>query len=99
MDAVIVEAKANQERVDAQEPLEIGDDRDRAAGPDQQRFGAPFLRQSRTRGGERWRPPVKRDRGCPGMAGELDLAVGRQARARKSTERLANLHRLLALDQ
>src|SRR5258708_28181266 len=61
MDAVVIEAEADQQRVDAEEPLEIGNDPDRAAGPDQQRLGAPFPRQRRTRGGKLRQVPVARD--------------------------------------
>src|SRR6476619_2217682 len=43
MDVIVVEAKADQHGVEAERALEIGDDRDRGAGADQERFLAPLL--------------------------------------------------------
>ena len=68
MDAVVIQRKADQQRVDADEPLEIRNDRDRAPAPDQNRLFAPFLGERGSRLGKLRQPPIQRDRG---RAGEL----------------------------
>src|ERR1700758_661973 len=67
MDVVVFEPEADQERLEPQRLLEIGDDRDRGAGADQKRLLAPFLRQRLFGGGERLHVPVERDRRRQGM--------------------------------
>src|SRR5712691_5764960 len=41
MDAVVVETEPDQQGIHAEQALEVGADRDRGAGPDQQRLLAP----------------------------------------------------------
>src|SRR6516225_11591400 len=53
MDVVVVEPEADQQRVDPEALLEVGDDRDRCAGADQERLPAPLIRQRALCGSER----------------------------------------------
>src|SRR6185312_16179703 len=76
MDVVVVEAEADQQAVEAERALEIGDDRDRRAGADQQRLLAPLLGQRAPRRRQRLHVPVECDRRTAGMLGEDGLAVG-----------------------
>src|SRR4029450_91844 len=70
MDVVVVETKADQEAGEAEAALEIGDDRDRSAGADQNRFLAPLLGERAPGGSQRLHVPVKRDGRATGMFGE-----------------------------
>src|SRR5260370_39036286 len=66
VDAVVIQRKADQQRVDADEPLEIRNDRDRAPASDQNRLFAPFLGERGARFGKLSQPPIQRDRGRAG---------------------------------
>src|SRR5262249_9155802 len=99
MDVVVVEAKADQETVEAERALEIGDDGDRRAGADQERFLAPLFGQRPLGGSERLHVPVERNRRTAGVLGEHSPAIAWQPRGDVVAERLLDLLRLLPLDQ
>src|SRR3954470_22317338 len=99
MDVVVVEAKADQQAVEAECSLEVGNDRDRCAGADQERFLAPLFRQRALGGGQWLHVPVERNRGTTGVLGEHGLAVAGQARGDIITERLLDLRWVLPFDQ
>src|SRR5277367_3818421 len=99
MDVVVVETEADQQRVETERLLEVGDDRDRGAGADQNRLLAPLLRQRLAGGAERLHVPRQRDGGRGRMVAELDLAVAGDARGDVIAKRLAYLGGVLALNQ
>src|ERR1700761_1106980 len=80
MDVVVVEAEADQQRVQSQRLLEVGDDRDRGAGAEQYRLLAPLLRQRLLGRAKRLHVPGQRDRRRQGMVAELRLAVAGESR-------------------
>src|SRR6266851_4968234 len=99
VNAVVVEAEADQQRVDPDEPLEIANDRDRAAGADQERLLTPFLRERGARLRELGQIPIERYRRSGGVAREFGFAIARQARAHEGVECLAYFRRVLFADQ
>src|SRR6516165_5150573 len=74
MDVVVVEPEADQQRVDPEALLEVGDDRDRCAGADQERLLAPLIRQRALCGSERLHVPVERNRRRAGVVEEFSFA-------------------------
>src|ERR1700681_454932 len=84
MHAIVVERKADHDRIHAEHPLEITDERDRAALPDHDRLLAPFGGQGGARLDERRVVEWKLDRRRAAEVPELHLAVDRQAGTRES---------------
>ena len=80
--AVVVEGEADQQRVHAEHVLEIADDRDRTAGADRDRLGAPLLGQRRARLAERRIVVGDRKRRAAGMADEAAVRRPADGRAR-----------------
>src|ERR1700730_7271113 len=99
MDAVVVESESDQQRVDAKMPLEVGYNRDRAAGTYQKRLLAPFLGQSGPRFGELRAIPIERNRGCTGVVNEFGRTIGREVRAHEGAECIADFRWVLLADQ
>ena len=99
MHAVVVEREADQQRIHPQHALEVGDDRDRAAGADRHRLVAPFLGQHGARLVERRIVERELQRRRQAEIAELDLAVGRQARAHEGAEAVADFLGVLLADQ
>ena len=81
MHAIVVEREADHDRVHAEHALEVADDRDRATGADGHRLVAPFLLQRLTRLHQRGAVERQLQRRRATVVLELDLAVGRHARA------------------
>src|SRR5690242_4634751 len=99
VDPVVIEAEADQQRVHAEEPLEVGADRDRGARSDEQRVLAPLVAERTAGGAELRHAPVERKRRRERVIDELGTAVGRQARPHEGAERGADLLRILSADQ
>jgi hypothetical protein len=79
MDVVVVETEADQQAIKTERVLEIGDDRNRAAGADHDRLLAPLFGQGLLGGRKRLHGPVERDRRRRRMVAELDRTIGGNA--------------------
>src|SRR5215471_7085991 len=90
MHAVVVEGETHQDRVHAEDSLEISHDGDRAAFADRKRLLAPFGGERGARLGKRRIVEGKVRCRRAGEALELDLGVGRQTRAYEAVEGSAN---------
>src|SRR5215510_13883899 len=99
MNAVIVEAEADQQSIQAEHALDVGDDRDRGPRSDEGGFAPPFLGQRPARRGERRHAPIERDRWRARMADEIGAAVGRQPGTDEIPERVADAVGILVVDE
>src|ERR1700759_2674277 len=99
MDVVVVEAEADQERVEPERFLEIGHNRDRGAGAEQHGLLAPFLRQRLAGRAQRLHVPGQRNRWRRRMVAKLHLAVAGEPRGDVIAEGLADLCGILARNE
>src|SRR3984893_16243040 len=97
--AVIVERKADHDRIHPQYPFEIRDNGDRAAFPDSDGLLAPF--GGKRFAGSRKRRTVERKLGCRSQAEVLEIGVRvrGQALSHERTEGVTNLFRILLADE
>src|SRR5438067_3678903 len=99
MHAVIIECKANHDRIHPQNPLELPDDWDGAALPYRYCFLAPFGRERLPRPHQSRVIEGNLGRRRAGEVLEFDLGVGGKAFTNKSVEGSANLLRVLVTDK
>src|SRR5919109_3738834 len=99
MDTIVGKRKADEQRLHAEQPLEIADDRDRAAARQHHRLFRPFVGKRVLRLIEEGRLVGKLDRRRTAVRLELGRAVCRQALAHEGSEGLAYLVRVLLVDQ
>ena len=88
MDPVVIEAEADQERIDAERPLEIADDRDRAAASRASTAPCPIPAAAPAGPGSARKSKGSCRAGERHVLDEFDGAVGGQALAHEGVERV-----------
>src|SRR5204863_2630246 len=90
MDAVVVEAETDHQRIHSQIALENADDRDRAAGANEHRLVVPFRLPRAARTTQRLGAERQGKRAACAMRDELRAAICGQTRADERTEIVAD---------
>src|SRR6478609_8950889 len=99
MNPIVVEAEADEERIDAERALEVATARDRAAAADRDDAPAPLIRERRAGLLEYRRIRRHRQSRGAGMADELGRDVVGQAVADELMERGRDPDRVLIADE